>query len=173
MDKTILKKYFNELKAILKLYENTQVGKLNSLGVCEFKVIPEIKGDCHWLSQNEIPAITINYDPKPAKRALEILKVLKQGFIKERINMRKNQELENKLYLCWDIGASLLGVATTEEEAQKMCYKTGQSYMPIEPNTSEKGDVDVTELCIYNISRKFYPYEVAISIPRVTFKKIR
>ena len=36
------------------------------------------------------------------------------------------------LYLCWQNDNTVLGVATSEEEAQKMCSEYADAYMPIQ-----------------------------------------
>ena len=68
------------------------------------------------------------------------------------------------LYLCWQNDNTVLGVATSEEEAQKMCSEYADAYMPIQENEAQRERVDSTSLCTYNTPEGFLSFNE-------TFKK--
>lgn len=61
----------------------------------------------------------------------------------------------NKVFICWQNDGSILGIATTEENARKMCTEFGDAYFAVEPNVAKREYVDTTKLCIYNVKGSF------------------
>lgn len=59
------------------------------------------------------------------------------------------------MYLCWQNDNTVLGVATTEEDAQNMCTEYGDSYMYLEENVAQRRNVDSTPLCYYRTNSGF------------------
>ena len=63
------------------------------------------------------------------------------------------------MYLCWQNDGSILGVATSEENAQEMCSELGDSYMSVQENYAQRKSVETTPMCIYNTKYGFLNYE--------------
>lgn len=66
------------------------------------------------------------------------------------------------LYLCWQNDNSVLGVATSEEKAKKVCSSIGDSYMPIQENCAQREYVETTPMCIYHTRDGFLTYEESL-----------
>lgn len=67
------------------------------------------------------------------------------------------------LYLLWQStkdGAKLMGVATSKEQAKRLCVVTGDAYMQIQSDVCVREDVDTTPLCKYKLPNEtFGSYE--------------
>ena len=67
------------------------------------------------------------------------------------------------LYLLWQStkdGAKLMGVATSEGQAKRLCASTGDAYMQVQSDVCTREDVDTTPLCKYKLpDRTFGSYE--------------
>ena len=67
------------------------------------------------------------------------------------------------LYLLWQStkdGAKLMGVATSKEQAKRLCAAIGDAYMQIQSDVCTREDVDTTPLCKYKLpDRTFGSYE--------------
>ena len=67
------------------------------------------------------------------------------------------------LYLLWQStkdGANLMGVATSEGQAKRLCVATCDAYMQIQSDVCTREDVDTTPLCKYKLpDRTFGSYE--------------
>lgn len=154
-----VEQYLDRLETILNNYASTTIGDVKEDGSFEFYAIPN-QNNGFFNTDDTNKGILIRYNPNEAKEGLALVKALKEVDYSE----------PPKAYLCWDNDNTVLGIATSEKNAQKMCSKTGQSYMPVELNQAETDYVETTALCTYNIWGKFYPYEVAKAIPGVSFK---
>lgn len=58
------------------------------------------------------------------------------------------------LYLLWQStkdGAKLMGVATSEGQAKRLCVATGDAYMQVQSDVCTREDVDTTPLCKYRL----------------------
>ena len=59
------------------------------------------------------------------------------------------------LYLLWQStkdGAKLMGVATSEGQAKRLCTSTGDAYMQVQSDVCVREDVDTTPLCKYKLT---------------------
>ena len=63
------------------------------------------------------------------------------------------------MYLCWQNDGSVLGVATSEENAQEMCSELGDSYMPVQENYAQREFIETTPICIHNTKHGFLNYK--------------
>lgn len=67
------------------------------------------------------------------------------------------------LYLLWQStkeGYKLMGVATSKEQAKRLCIVTGDAYMQIQSDVCIREDVDTTPLCKYKLpDRTFGSHE--------------
>ena len=67
------------------------------------------------------------------------------------------------LYLLWQStkdGAKLMGVATSEGQAKRLCASIGDAYMQVQSDVCVREDVDTTPLCKYKLpDRTFGSYE--------------
>lgn len=58
------------------------------------------------------------------------------------------------LYLLWQStkdDAKLMGVATSERQAKRLCASTGDAYMQVQSDVCIREDVDTTPLCKYKL----------------------
>lgn len=64
----------------------------------------------------------------------------------------------SKVFICWQNDGSILGIATTEENARKMCTESEDAYLAIEPNVAKRESINTTKLCMYNVDGSFLNY---------------
>lgn len=61
-----------------------------------------------------------------------------------------------ELFLCWQNDNSVLGVATSEDSAKKMCSEFGDSYMSIESDVAEREGIETAPLVIYQTGNNVF-----------------